>query len=155
MLSFTDLLQTSKMKIFLTPYYSSSSDETILLYESFKISRGRENEWKKWKRSLQSSKVDFHEIFRNDHFFELRPATFVRIFNLDKVCKLQRAVNRQPGFRPGGLVEQDVEKLRPRVANQYKHDCKIKDSGDLTAARVQSKIDTRSIKRRESKPNPN
>ena len=87
MLSFTDLLQTSKMKIFLTPYYSSSWDETILLYESFEISSGRENEMKNWKRSLRSSKIDFYEDFSKWSFFDLRRANFVPTFNLDKVYK--------------------------------------------------------------------
>ena len=36
-LKFTDKLQTSKIKFSLTPYYSSSRDVTILLYESLLI----------------------------------------------------------------------------------------------------------------------
>ena len=37
MLSVTAMLQTSFFKFSLTPYYSSSWDETILLYESLEI----------------------------------------------------------------------------------------------------------------------
>ena len=36
-LNFIDMLQTSFFKIFLTPYYSSRLDETILLYESLQM----------------------------------------------------------------------------------------------------------------------
>ena len=63
------MLQTSKMKISPTPYYSSSWDGTILLYESFKISSGPKNKLINSKWSLQGSKIEIYEIFQNDHFF--------------------------------------------------------------------------------------
>ena len=61
--------QTSKMKISSTPYYSSSWDGTILLYESCKTSSGPKKQFENWKQSLRSSKIDFYENFQNDHFF--------------------------------------------------------------------------------------
>ena len=86
-INFIDLSQTSFFKFSLTPYYSSSWDVTILLYESFKIPSGPKNDWMNWKRTLRSSKIDFHWNFQNDHFFRLRGAIFVRSFNPDKVYK--------------------------------------------------------------------
>ena len=63
-LSSIDMLQTSKMKISLTPYYSPSWDGTILLYESFKIPSRRKNELKNENGASKAQKLTFAKIFK-------------------------------------------------------------------------------------------
>ena len=71
------------MKISLTPYYSSSWDVPILLYESLKTLKWLKNKSKKLNRSFWSSKNDFRQKSAGHHFFELRCETLVPSFNLD------------------------------------------------------------------------
>ena len=83
MLKFINLLQTSFFKFFLTPYYSSSWDVPILLYESLKTLKWLKNESNKLNRSFRSSKNDFRQKSAGYHFFELRCETLVPSFNRD------------------------------------------------------------------------
>ena len=72
------------MKIFLTPYYSSSWNVPILLYESlnwFEITENKQNQ------GWEAQKIEKPNFFQNDQFFELRCATYVLIFNLDIIYK--------------------------------------------------------------------
>ena len=71
------------MKISLTPYYSSSWDVPILLYESLKTLKWLKNKSNKLNRSFRSSKNDFRQKSAGYHFFDLRFETLVSSFNLD------------------------------------------------------------------------
>ena len=77
------MLQALRIKISLTPYYSSSWDVPILLYESLKTLKWLKNESNKLNRSFRSSKNDFRQKSAGYHFFELRCETLVPSFNLD------------------------------------------------------------------------
>ena len=87
MLSVIAMLQTSFFKFFLTPYYSSSWDVTILLYESREMITTMR---KTFRNEISSSKMEFFIFFKNFHilsFFWLRGVTFILILNLDKSYK--------------------------------------------------------------------
>ena len=46
------------------------------------------NNGKSENEALRPQKINFSKKIQNDHFFQLRSATFVRIFDLDKVYRL-------------------------------------------------------------------
>ena len=87
MLSVIAMLQTSFFKFSLTPYYSSSRNVPILLYESLEIITIMIKTFKMKSELQKAQKLNFSlfsKILTFCHFFRLRDVTFVRSFNLEK-----------------------------------------------------------------------
>ena len=81
--------QTRFFKFASTPYYSSSRDETSCSTSHCKW-------WEIWKMRLElkiqafrAQKMTFTKIFKFFTYFDRQRVNFVRIFNLDKVYKLE------------------------------------------------------------------
>ena len=69
------MLQTFILKISRTPYYSSSWDVPILLYESLKTLKRLENKSTRLNRGSRASKIDFRQKSADRHFFGSRVQT--------------------------------------------------------------------------------
>ena len=63
------------MKISRTPYYSSSWDVPILLYESLKTLKRLENKSTRLNRGSRASKIDIRQKSADRHFFGSRVQT--------------------------------------------------------------------------------
>ena len=83
----TAVLQTFFLKISRTPYYSSSWDVPILLYESLKTLKWPKNKSENLNRGCRTSKNDFCENSADHQFFRRRCANFVPIFGRLKTYK--------------------------------------------------------------------